>query len=101
MDNLGLFHVVSILIDVLGIIFGTVSFVIIVSAKRRLGGKINEAFSYVMFGIIFQTAAILFTLLSEKFALLPGDFEEIHHVVMSIGLLLFIFGAKKFSELSS
>lgn len=89
-----------LLIDFIGVAAGLICLWIIASASSKIGGQVGSAFNLVLGGIIFQMAAIVYTIIFTRLKLFPAPPVDIHHALMVIGLILFVISAKKFSDLT-
>ncbi|MEK7616504.1 MAG: hypothetical protein AAB414_00425 [Patescibacteria group bacterium] len=89
-----------LMIDILGIGVGLTSLWVIISTSTKVGGQVGSSFNFVLLGILFQMAAIIYTIIFTRLKLLSAPALDIHHALMVIGLILFVVAAKKFSDLS-
>jgi hypothetical protein len=113
MTNMAMSHSTSIfsvpvLIDFAGVIAGIFALFIILKSLRKVGGQVGSAFTLTLLGVIAQTLALMESLFVSQLGLiaepnLGGVLQghDIHDGLMVIGMLFFVFGAKKFSDLSS
>jgi len=90
-----------LVIDIIGVTAGLLSVGVILSASKKIGGQVGSTFGLVLAGIFFQMAAIIYTIVFTRLKLFPAPAVDVHHALMTIGLILFVWAAKKFSELSS
>lgn len=90
----------ALIIDLVGIVAGLFSLVIIVNTSSKVGGQVGAAFNLVLWGILFQLSAIIYTVIFTRLKLLPAPPVDIHHALMTVGLVLFVIAAKKFSDLA-
>ena len=88
-------------IDILGVITGLVSIFIIHSSTRGVGGIIGNSLRIFIWGIVAMTLAVVYTLVFTRFKIypVPGN-VDIHHLLMFIGLVLFVISAKKIAALN-
>lgn len=91
---------VVLLIDMIGVLAGVVSIAVIFNASKIIGGQVGSAFSLVLFGILFQMSAVIYTIIFTRLKLFPAPSIDIHHALMVIGLIFFVIAAKKFSQVS-
>lgn len=89
-----------LMIDFIGVAAGLVCLWVIASASSKVGGQVGSAFNLVLGGILFQMAAIIYTIIFTRLKLFPAPPVDIHHALMVIGLILFVISAKKFSDFS-
>ena len=90
-----------VVIDFFGVAVGAISVVIVYSALRNIGGAFGQTFKLILFGITFQVIAIIYTLIFARFKLyaIPGGID-IHHLLMIIGLVIFVLAARNLTKLS-
>ena len=90
-----------VIIDFFGVVVGIISVVIIYSVIRTLGGIIGKSFTIVIYGILLQVFAIIYTIIFARFKIfpIPGG-VDIHHLLMVIGLLFFVVAAYNAAKLS-
>lgn len=89
-----------LIIDIIGVGIGVICLWVIISTSSKVGGQVGSAFNWVLLGILFQMAAIVYTIIFTRLKLFPALALDIHHGLMVIGLILFVVAAKKFSDLS-
>lgn len=89
-----------LMIDFIGVTAGLICLWVIVSASSKVGGQVGSAFNLVLGGILFQMAAIIYTIIFTRLKLFSAPPVDIHHALMVIGLILFVISAKKFSDFS-
>lgn len=90
-----------LLIDIIGVAAGVISIAVIILAQRRTGGQVGSIFWLILTGIFFQMTAIIYTIIFSRLKILPAPDVDIHHLIMTIGLVFFAIAAKKFFEISS
>lgn len=85
-------------IDILGVLVGLIAIYYVYTA--RVGGRVGKAVSLFVWGIIFQVSAISYTIVFGRLALFakPGG-VDIHHLLMVVGLVLFVWGARVYASL--
>lgn len=93
--------IVGIIIDGVGILIGLFSIYLIMVRGKLIGGNVKEALNLVVWGIIFNIIALLVTLLASRLKIitLPAEVIDLHHALMTVGMVFFIVSAKKFSDL--
>lgn len=89
-----------LMIDFIGVVAGLFSLGVIFIASSKVGGQVGSAFNLILWGILFQLSAIIYTIIFTRLKLLPALPVDIHHALMTIGLLLFVIAAKRFSDLA-
>lgn len=90
----------TLAIDIIGVATAILSLIIIINASRKIGGQIGSSFNLILWGILLQMSAIIYTIIFTRLKILPAPPIDIHHGLMVIGLVFFVVAAKKFSDLS-
>lgn len=88
-----------LIIDIIGVVIGSVSIVKMLRINRTLGGRIGGTINLVVGGVILNVLAFFWTIIFIRLKLLPAPQLDVHHLLMTIGMVLFVFAAKKFSTL--
>lgn len=97
-------------IDTVGILIGLFSIFLVIRALGKVGGQVGAAFKFTLVGVIAQTLALTYNLLTVEIALisLPTTFfggliasHHLHDGLMIIGLIFFVLAAQQFSKLST
>lgn len=99
MPTLDATSLATFIISLTGIVTGLLATFMIFTSMRKLGGKVGHAFWYIMWGVAFQTCAFSYTF-AISVGYIPPLPDNLYKAVISGGLVLFVLGAKKFSELS-
>jgi len=91
----------ALLIDIVSILIGLVSIFTILAKKKSIGGKVGSALGLFIWGIVFMVAAFSYTIVFSRLKLLavPGR-VDVHHLLMAIGMVLFVVAARKFASLA-
>ncbi len=89
----------ALLIDIFGVIAGLFSLFIIFNIAKRIGGAVEDAFTLVLWGIFFQTSALIYSVVL-RLKLFPPLPVDLHHAIMVVGMLFFFVAAKKISDIS-
>jgi riboflavin transporter FmnP len=90
----------ELIIDFVGVIVAVVSVVMLFDLKNKLGGRVGAALNLIMIGIVFNTAALVWTIVFTRLSLFPKPSIDVHHLFMTIGMILFVFAAYKFSRVN-
>lgn len=99
---------IELIIDIIASIIGFVSIGFLISLNKKLGGKMSQAIYLFVSGITFMVLAFIWTIIFGHGDLTPstnmgspaaGSMIDVHHVLMAIGMIFFIFSARKFSSL--
>lgn len=88
-------------IDIIDVIIGFISIYIMFSLRAKLGGRVGGILNVVIWGVLFNTLALLWSFVFDL-GLLPSFIPDIdlHHLFMTIGMILFVVATKKFFSLS-
>lgn len=86
---------------VIAVIIGVVAVYLLIRLNRRLGGKLNIALRLFVGGVISNTVAIIWTLSGGPMFSVGGALFDVHHLLMTLGMIFFIFSVHRFSSLVS
>ena len=86
-------------IDIIGVAVGFISVAKMLKLNRTLGGRIGNAVNLVVGGVALNVLAFLWTIIFIRLKLFTPPALDIHHLLMTIGMILFVFAARKFSVL--
>lgn len=86
-------------IDVIGVAVGLVSVIRMVGLNKTLGGKMGGAVNLVVGGVALNILAFLWTIVFTRLKILPAPPLDVHHLLMTVGMILFVLAARKFSAL--
>lgn len=89
----------ELIIDFIGVLVAVVSIIILFELKNKLGERVGAALSFIMIGILFNTAAFVWTIVFIRLSLLPKPAIDVHHLLMTLGMIFFVLAALKFSHL--
>lgn len=92
-------QIITLGIDIVGIATGLIAIFLLLNINKTLGGKISGALKFFVWGVVVMIAAFLWTIIFTRLKMLPPPLIDIHHLLMTTGMLLFIFSAKKFASL--
>ena len=84
-----------LIIDVSGVAIGLISVLKMLKLNRMLGGKIGGAVNLVVGGVILNMIAFLWTIIFTRLKLFPAPPLDVHHLLMTVGMVLFVFAARK------
>ena len=87
------------ILDGVGIAVGLITVYLLVGINRRMGGKINSALRLFIAGALVNTIAIVWSSFVGHIATIGGVQFDIHHVLMTVGMVFFSFSAHRFSSL--
>ncbi len=81
-------------IDIAGILIGIAVLVFIISTLKSFKHTLRKSFDYILYGVIFQLLALVYTLLFLRFKLYPVPIDtDLHHLLMVIGFVFFAIAA--------
>ena len=89
---------VTLSIDIIGVLVGIISIVTIVNVKRQLGGVVGSGISIFVLGVLSMMLAFLWTIIFTRLKLFTPPAIDIHHALMTVGMILFVISATKFSK---
>lgn len=89
----------SFIISLSGVVVGFLSIYMIYSSMKTLGGKVGNAFWYIMWGVFMQTLGFAYVL-SVSLGFTPPFPDNLYRAIISSGLVFILLGARTFSELS-
>jgi hypothetical protein len=89
-----------VIIDIIGILIGVSSILMIYSASKAFVGPIRSSIKLTIYGISLMIFALLYTLTFVRFKLfpVPGGLD-IHHLFMLLGMLMFVLSAYNMTKL--
>ena len=90
---------VQLVIDIAAILIGFFAIYLLVKVNRKLGGKINTALQFFVWGVLSNIAAILWSLFFEHTYVVAGMAFDIHQLLMTLGMIFFILSTHRFSSL--
>ena len=89
-----LYHSAIRILNILGIVLGVLSVVLILKSVKKIAGKVASSYSFILVGISLQTLGLILSRMFDNFS------ELLIVLFVTLGLGVFIIGVKKFSELS-
>lgn len=89
-----------LIIDFIGIATGLVAVLMVQNLNKVLAGKLSGALKVFMWGVFFMIFAFMYTVIFTRLKLLSAPPIDIHHLLMTLGMILFITSAKKFAQLT-
>lgn len=93
---------VPLLLDLFGILIGITSIATILRGMQGMGGRVGSTLRLFIWGIVFQVGALLYTVVFARLKLLPlPGGVDIHHLLMTIGLIVFVLAGRQFAALSN
>ncbi len=88
----------ELIFDFIGVLVAVVSIFMLYDLKNKIGGSVAAALSFIMLGVLFNTAALVWTIIFTRLALLPKPAIDVHHLFMTLGMAFFVFAAIKFAN---
>jgi tryptophan-rich sensory protein len=91
---------IVLFIDFLGILIGLLSVAKMIGLKKTLGGRLGTILNLVVVGVSLNILAFAWTVIFTRLKLLPAPSLDVHHLLMTFGMILFVLAAKKFSSIA-
>ncbi len=92
---------IALVIDIVGISIGLFSIATIIRLGRALGGGgLGVALNLFVWGIVFMMTAFTWTIVFTRLKLFVAPPIDVHHLLMTSGMILFVLAARKFSSLA-
>ena len=91
------FSLITLWIDIAGVIIGLFSIWIIIQIKTQTGGESTRGLNLFVWGIVLMILAFTDSVVFLRLSLLlafPVPPIDIHHILMTIGMLFFIIPPK-------
>ena len=85
-------------VDIVGIVVGLVSVGMIVNVLKEVGGVMGKALVLFVIGMVFQVLALIWTLVFSRLDI-SEPFFDIHHLLMTTGLIFFVVSSIKLVKL--
>lgn len=93
--------IVTVTIDLIGILVGVISIGIVAKTRSQLGGVVGKGLNILIWGVLFETSAFIWTIVFSRFKLFPAPFGlDIHHLLMTVAMVLFVVAALRFSKIA-
>jgi hypothetical protein len=89
-----------LIFDIIGILIGLVSIFVVSGLKSKIGGSMGKAFNLFIAGILSMMLAFLYTIVFSRLKLLTAPHIDVHHLIMTVGLIFFMLAAMKFANLT-
>ena len=91
---------IQILFDVVAALAGIIAIYHLVCLNRKLGGKLSDALRFFNLGVLANVLSIVWSTFSSHAIYTLGTITfDVHHVLMSLGMIFFIISTHKFSSL--
>lgn len=88
-----------IVIDLIGVAIGLVSIGVMVGSLGTVGGLVAKWVTLVLAGITLQVLALLWTTIVERLNLVEAPID-VHHLLMTIGMIFFVIAALKMLKIA-
>lgn len=86
-------------LDLTVIIIGFIAVYSLIRLNKKLGGKLSSAIRLFNIGMFINISAILWSTFWGHVYTVAGMSFDIHHLLMSVGMIFFIISTHKFSGL--
>jgi len=90
-----------LVIDFIGIAIGLIAILTVNNLNKVLAGKLSGALKVFVGGIVCMIFAFVYTVIFTRLKLISAPPVDIHHLLMTFGMLFFIVSAKKFAQMAS
>lgn len=90
----------ELIIDAIGILVTGSSVLILFDLKNKLRGRIGSALNFIMIGVLFNAAALMWDFVFSRLVQPPEGLPDIHHFLMIIGTIFFVIAAHNFSKVA-
>lgn len=90
---------VQSILDFIAVLAGVVAIYYLFRLNKRLGGKLSGAIRFFNLGVASNVLAIAWSTFLGHLYIVAGISLDIHHLLMSVGMIFFIFSTHKLSEL--
>ena len=94
------FSIQSIL-DLIAVVIGIIAIYSLIRLNKKLGGKLSSAIRFFNLGMAANVLAIIWSTFWGHTYTIAGATFDLHHLLMSLGMILFIISARKLSGLVS
>ena len=91
----------TLTIDIVGILVGIVSIGVLLKTRSSLGGIVGGGIKPLIWGVLCMILAFLWTIIFTRLKLLPAPTIDIHHALMTAGMILFVISARSFAKASN
>ena len=89
-----------LVVDSIGVVIGIFSILMLYWTSRKLGGRVRKALGFVNGGIFFMTSSFILTIFFNLYHEMNMLDMNYHHLLMVIGMCLFIVAAVRFSAIA-
>mgnify|MGYP001579675146 CR=1 FL=1 len=96
MNSMNPILIATLTIDVIGVLVGIVAIFVILSARQQIGGDVGKGLTIFIWGILSMILAFIYTIVFTRLKLVAAPPVDIHHALMTVGMLLFIVSAMRF-----
>jgi hypothetical protein len=86
-------------LDLIAILVGVVAIYSLLRLNKKLGGKLSSAIRFFNLGMASNVLAIIWSTFLGHIYTIGGISFDIHHVLMSVGMIFFILSTRKLSGL--
>lgn len=86
-------------LDFIAILVGVIAIYYLTRLNQKLGGKLSGAIMYFNLGMAANVLAISWSIFWGHIYTIAGAGLDMHHVLMSIGMIFFILSTRKLSGL--
>ncbi len=87
------------LLDLVAVFVGVIAIYSLIRLNKKLGGKLSSAVNFFNLGMAANVLAIFWSTFWSHMYTIAGVTFDIHHLLMSVGMILFIISTRKLSGL--
>lgn len=95
-DSSGGINVIQLIMDAVAIGTGLITVFFLLRLNLRIGGKINSALWFFIWGMMANTSAILWSTFFVHVYTFNGLEFDMHHFLMTLGMMFFIVSTSRF-----
>ncbi len=86
-------------LDFFAILLGVIAIYSLIRLNKKLGGKLSSAVKFFNLGMTANVLAIVWSTFFGHMYNVTGQTFDIHHFLMTVGMILFIISTRKLSGL--
>ncbi|OGI95372.1 hypothetical protein A2917_02285 [Candidatus Nomurabacteria bacterium RIFCSPLOWO2_01_FULL_42_17] len=86
-------------LDTIAILVGIVAIYSLLRLNKSLGGKLSSAIRFFNLGMAANVVAIIWSTFYGHMYIVAGATLDIHHLLMSVGMIFFVISTRKLSGL--
>ncbi|OGI68675.1 hypothetical protein A3A05_03245 [Candidatus Nomurabacteria bacterium RIFCSPLOWO2_01_FULL_41_12] len=87
------------ILDFIAVLAGIIAIYYLIHLNKKLGGKLSAAIRFFNLGMVANVLAIAWSTFWGHLYVVAGASLDIHHLLMSLGMIFFILSIHKLSGL--